>query len=276
MSKPQIIDSHCHLNYEGLKENISEVIERAKEAQIKKIVSISTKLSEFDEIKKIVEDHGCETLDMFCSTGIHPCNVSDHFKEYSLKEISNALTENLKYEKCIAMGETGLDYYYSKESRDNQLESFDMHCDISVKFKKPLVVHTRDAEIDTIDILKNHDGNADGIIHCFTGSYDLAKKALDLGFLISLSGIITFKSAKDIQDTVKKLPLDRLLIETDAPFLAPQKNRGKKNEPSYIVETAKKLADLKNISFEEVAIATTNNFNNLFNLNCKKPYDLNL
>lgn len=269
MDDIEIVDSHCHLNYEGLRENINEVIERAKKSKITKLVTISTKLSEYDEIKKIVKDNDCEDINIFCSTGIHPCNVDDHFREYSLEEISNELKKNLNYENCIAIGETGLDYFYSKESKNNQIKSFDLHCDISVNYKKPLVIHTRDAESDTIDVLKKYNGVARGIFHCFTGSYDLAKKALDLGFLISLSGIITFKSAKDIQETVKKLPLDRLLIETDAPFLAPQKNRGKQNEPSYIIETAKKLSDLKNISLKEVTTATTNNFNDLFNLKNK-------
>jgi TatD DNase family protein len=266
--KNLLIDSHCHLNYEGLRDDTEGVLRRAKKAGVHKLITVNTRLFEAKELQDIVHAYEDKAIypHIFCSTGIHPCHVSEHVEAFSWDEIESLLRSYLDFDACIALGETGLDYYHEKDNTADQKKSFDLHAHIAVETNTPLVIHTRDAESDTIDILHHYRGKARGIFHCFTGSYALAKQALDLGFYISFSGIITFKNSKELQETVRKLPLDSLLVETDAPFLAPQPHRGKQNEPSYIVHTAQKLADLHNTSFEKITDITSKNVKDLFPL----------
>ncbi len=252
-----LVDSHCHLNFPELKNDISGAIKRAENAGVKYMQTICTHLEEYEEVYKIAE----ENQNVFASCGIHP-HEADKFQTNAqeLIKLSNR-------PKTIGIGECGLDYYYKNSTPENQKKNFLAHIEASQTRKLPLIIHTRDAEEDTYEILKSELKNAEfpALLHCFTGTADLAKKALDLGFYISISGIVTFKGAKDLQETVKNIiPLERLLVETDSPFLAPVPNRGKSNEPSYTIHTANFIANLKNTSIENIAENTTENFFNLF------------
>jgi len=223
---------------------------------IKKTLTISTSYKKFDRIKNIIEKDEM----IYGTIGIHPHETTDN--KISSDIIVKNLTDN---EKIIGIGETGLDFYYNNSDKDDQIISFKEHIDASLKTNTPLIIHSRDAEDETFNILNNYkDQNLKILMHCFTGSKDFAKKLLALNAFFSASGIITFKNSLDLQETFKFLPLDKILIETDSPFLAPVPNRGKKNEPSFIDYTAQKLADIKSISKSEIANLTTNNFNKLF------------
>lgn len=252
-----LVDTHCHLDFPDYGTEIDMVIARAKNEGVGIMQTISTHISRFDNIKRIAENY----TDIYCSVGIHP-----HHVEEEKKVTPQEIIDHTNHPKVIGIGETGLDYYYENSPRELQRESFINHIEASRKTGIPVIIHTRDAENDTINII--HDemdkGSFKGLIHCFTGTIELAKKALDYGLYISISGIVTFKKASSLQDIVKQLPLDRLLIETDAPFLAPEPYRGKRNEPAYIKYTAEFIANLKNISVQEVADQTTNNFFDLF------------
>lgn len=252
-----LVDSHCHLNFPDFKEDLQDVINRARENGVRVMQTICTEVEEFDEVLAIAEQHD----NIYCSVGVHP-NESGEKKPADLKY----LLDKAAHPKVIGIGETGLDYYYEHSDRLIQQESFRIHIDAARKSGLPLIVHTRDADSDTMDILEEemNKGAFKGLIHCFTSSSELAERAIKLGFYISLSGIISFKSAENIRETVKTLPLERLLIETDAPFLAPLPHRGKRNEPSFVKHTNKKLAEIKNISEEECAGITTTNFFRLF------------
>ena len=251
-----MIDSHCHLDHEPLLGDLSNVIKRSKEVGIKKLLTISTSYESFDRIKNIIQKDEM----IYGTIGIHPHETTKN--KITSDIIVKNITEN---EKIIGIGETGLDFYYNNSDKNDQINSFKEHIEASIKTNSPLIIHSRDAEEETFEILSEYKNrNLKILMHCFTGSKDFAKKLLTLNAFFSASGIITFKNSLKLQETFKFLPLDRILIETDSPFLAPVPNRGKKNEPSFIDYTAQKLADIKSISKSEIANLTTNNFNKLF------------
>ena len=251
-----MIDSHCHLDHEPLLGDLSNVIKRSKEVGIKKLLTISTSYESFDRIKNIIQKDEM----IYGTIGIHPHETTKD--KITSDIIIKNITEN---EKIIGIGETGLDFYYNNSDKNDQINSFKEHIEASIKTNSPLIIHSRDAEVETFEILSEYKNqNLKILMHCFTGSKDFAKKLLTLNAFFSASGIITFKNSLELQETFKFLPLDRILIETDSPFLAPVPNRGKKNEPSFIDYTAQKLADIKSISKSEIANLTTNNFNKLF------------
>ena len=253
-----MIDSHCHLDHEPLFENINDIIKRSKDIGIQKLLTISTTLASFDKIKNLVN------LDpmIFGTFGIHPHETeANHVNKESLVNTVN------KFKKIIGVGETGLDFFYNHSNKGRQIDSFKDHIEASIELKIPIIVHSRDAEEETFNILNSYNNrNLKILMHCFTGSYEFSKKLLSLGAFFSASGIITFKNSVDLQNTFKTIPLDRLLIETDSPYLAPIPMRGKKNEPSFIKHTLEKLSIVKEKTPEEMDILTSNNFNLLFNL----------
>jgi TatD DNase family protein len=251
-----MIDSHCHLDHEPLFSDLKNVIKRSKDVGIKKILTISTSHESFAKIRDIV--HKDEMI--YGTTGIHPHESANN------QINSDIIVKNIKEnKKIIGIGETGLDFFYNNSDKSKQIESFKEHIKASVKTKVPLIIHSRNAEDETFDILNNYkDQNLKILMHCFTGSKKFAEKLLTLNSFFSASGIITFKNALDLQETFKFLPLDKILIETDSPFLAPVPNRGKKNEPSFIDFTAKKLAVIKDISKDDLIKITSDNFNKLF------------
>ena len=251
-----MIDSHCHLDHEPLFQDLENVIKRSKEIGLEKILTICTTLDSFTNILKIIEKDPM----IYGTFGIHPHEAKDNIVDTD--QIINHVKQS---NKIIGIGETGLDFFYNHSDRDQQSKSFEEHIQASIKLNMPLIIHSRDAEDETYQILKNHEkDNLKILMHCFTGSKKFADKLLELNSYFSASGIITFKNAIDLQETFKTIPLDKLLIETDSPFLAPVPNRGKKNEPSFIKYTAEKLAEIKDVSFSEISSRTTNNFNNLF------------
>ena len=251
-----MIDSHCHLDHEPLLSDIDNVIERSKSAGITKILTICTTLNSFNKIKKLV----LKDKIIYGTYGIHPHETKNDIVNSDL--IINEISNN---DKIIGVGETGLDFYYDNSDKETQIKSFETHIKASMELNIPLIIHSRSAENETFDILNKYKNDDLKILmHCFTGSQKFAEKLLDLNAYFSASGIITFKNSQDLQKTFQLIPLDKLLIETDSPFLAPEPNRGKKNEPSFVKFTGKKLADLKNISFEDLVNSTTNNFNKLF------------
>ncbi|USO02284.1 MAG: TatD family hydrolase [Alphaproteobacteria bacterium] len=247
-----IIDSHCHINRKEYDDDRSEVLKKARNIGIKRFILINTHIKEAKNLQNIAE----QEEDLFYTIGNHPSDA------YLSKSLHEDLDQLCNHKKLVGMGETGLDFYYDNIDRSVQQESFAIHIDIANKHDLPLVVHTRGAEDETIALLKKANK---GVLHCFTGSYDMAKKALDLGFYISLSGILTFKNAADLRETAKKLPLDRILIETDAPYLTPEPFRKvKRNEPYYVYYVGQKLAEIRNIDFEVIAKHTTENCMALF------------
>ena len=253
-----MIDSHCHLDHEPLFENINEVIKRSKDIGLQKLLTISTTLNSFDKIKDIVNIDPM----IFGTFGIHPHETeANHVnKETLVKTIS-------KFKKIIGVGETGLDFFYNYSNKERQIDSFKDHIEASIELKIPIIIHSRNAEDETFNILNSYNNkNLKILMHCFTGSYEFSKKLLSLGAFFSASGIITFKNSVELQNTFKKIPLDKLLIETDSPFLAPIPMRGKKNEPSFIKYTLEKLSFIKEKSPKEMSILTSNNFNQLFNI----------
>ena len=253
-----MIDSHCHLDHEPLFENINEVIKRSKDIGLQKLLTISTTLNSFDKIKDIVNIDPM----IFGTFGIHPHETeANHVnKETLVKTIS-------KFKKIIGVGETGLDFFYNHSNKERQIDSFKDHIEASIELKMPIIIHSRNAEDETFNILNSYNNkNLKILMHCFTGSYEFSKKLLSLGAFFSASGIITFKNSAELQNTFKKIPLDKLLIETDSPFLAPIPMRGKKNEPSFIKYTLEKLSFIKEKSPKEMSILTSNNFNQLFNI----------
>ena len=251
-----MIDSHCHLDHEPLFSNINEIINRSKKVGLKKILTISTSIKSFENIKKIIEID-----DMIYGTiGIHPHDSSKD------KVNSNYLIENAKkHKKIIGIGETGLDFYYENSKKSDQIDSFIDHIEASIALNYPVIVHSRSAENETFEILNKYkNSNIKILMHCFTGSKVFAKKLMGLNTYFSASGIITFKNSLDLQETFKFIDKNRILIETDSPFLAPIPMRGKKNEPSFIKYTLEKLSELKSIDFNELEQITNDNFNNLF------------
>ena len=251
-----MIDSHCHLDHEPLFSDLTNIIQRSKNAGIKKLLTISTSLESFARIKDIVDKDEM----IYGTIGVHPHETNEEFVNSEI--IVKNFNEN---SKIIGIGETGLDFYYNNSDKDKQIKSFNEHIKASIETNSPLIIHSRNAEEDTFDILNNYkDDNLKILMHCFTGSKQFAEKLLKLNAFFSASGIITFKNSIELQETFKFLPSDKILIETDSPFLAPVPNRGKKNEPSFIEYTASKLSELRNISKSEIIKITSNNFNQLF------------
>ena len=256
-----IVDSHCHLDYSNLYDQLDDVIKRAELNNVKYLLTICTTLQSFERIKLIIHKY----KNIYGTFGIHP-HESKKFPNIDSKFI---LDLKKKYRKIIGIGETGLDFYYNYSEKREQKKSFIEHIRAASELNIPIIVHSRDAEIDTYEILKSEGKNSNlkVLIHCFTGSKEFAKKLLDLNCYISISGIITFKNAAELADTVSSIPIDKLLVETDSPYLAPLPHRGKSNEPAYIVHTIEKLSQIMNVSREHVMINTTNNFRKLFDLN---------
>lgn len=252
-----LVDSHCHLEYKGLVEDREGVLARARAAGVGAFLNISTRQSEWDQ----VVGTAAREPDVFASVGIHPHEADAH------QDLGRAaLLEATHHPKVIAIGETGLDYYYDKSDREAQKSLFRMHIDVARETQLPLIIHTRDAEEDTHAILADEMGKGTfpALIHCFTASADFAEKVLALGLKISLSGIVTFKNAKDLQGVAKVIPDDRLLVETDSPFLAPVPHRGRVCEPAYVAATAAFVADLRGTDVGQLTALTTENFFNLF------------
>ncbi|WP_417457075.1 TatD family hydrolase [Kordiimonas sp.] len=252
-----IVDSHCHLNYKGLREDEASVVKRARAAGVGCMLAINTKLKEYDEVRLIAEKYD----DVYGTVGIHP-HEAENEPDVAVAE----LIKRADHPKIVGIGETGLDYYYDNAPREMQQVNFRAHITAARETGLPVIVHTRDADDDCIDILREEmaKGPFKGVIHCFTASQRLADACLEMGLYISISGIVTFKSARDLQETVKTLPLDRLLVETDSPFLAPVPHRGKTCEPAYVADTAAFVAELKGVELIELREITTANFFKLF------------
>lgn len=253
-----LVDSHCHLDFDTFDNDRAETIQRAKDAGIGTVVTICTRLSRFQDILALAQTDD----EIWCSVGIHPHQVDDE-PDASVEDLITRSTDP----KVIGIGETGLDFYYETSSRESQIRSFRTHIAASRETQLPLIVHTRDADQDMANILEEEMGKGPfpGVLHCFSSTAELARRALNIGFYISLSGIITFKNADSLRDIVRSVPIERILVETDAPFLAPTPKRGKRNEPSFITHTAKKVAELKNLGFDELSMSSTKNFFQLFN-----------
>ncbi len=253
-----IIDSHCHLTYEPMFSALNETIDRATKDGIKYMLSISTEDKSFEQLLKIV--NGYENI--YGTYGIHPHEAKSH-QHIKSDDIINKVNQN---KKIIGIGETGLDFYYNHSEKKDQIYSFEEHILAAQEKKLPLIIHTRSAEKETLEILEKHSKKKETkiLIHCFTGSRDFAFKLLDLGAYISASGVITFKKSQDLANIFRDIPNEKILVETDAPYLAPVPLRGKPNEPSYIIHTVKFLSKIKNLSFDEFSKVTTNNFFNLF------------
>ena len=251
------IDSHCHLNYQGLVEDQPAVLARARAAGVELMLNISTRASEWDEVIGTAE----READVMASVGIHPHEADLHPDVHAER-----LANKARHPKVIGIGETGLDYYYDHSDREWQRQSFRAHIAASRTTQLPLIVHTRDAEDDTYAILADEMGKGafPALIHCFTGTRIFADKVLALGLYVSISGIVTFKNAHDLQATAKAIPIDRLLIETDSPFLAPVPHRGKTCEPAFVADTASFLAELRDEPLERLGKATSANFHRLF------------
>ena len=259
-----IIDSHCHLNYEPIFSSLKEYIGRANKEGVDYMLTISTDDKDFQKIIYIVDQYKC----IFGTYGIHPHEASSH-KHIKSKNILENIKKN---KKIIGIGETGLDFFYNHSKKNEQIDLFLEHIEAAQKAEIPLIIHTRSAEKETLDLLKDATKKKDTkiLIHCFSGTEEFAFKLLDLGCYISASGIVTFKNSKELANTFVKIPNEKILVETDSPYLAPVPLRGKKNEPSFIKHTVKHLAFLKNIKAEDFASLTTENFFNLFgNLNGK-------
>src|SRR3954468_14699721 len=252
-----LVDSHCHLDFDDYVANLGAVVERAQAAGVGVCLSIGTELKRFPGVRAVAE----KFPHVWCSVGVHP-----HEAEKELLDDEAALVSEAAHPKVVAIGETGLDYYYEHAPRQQQQSNFRSHISAGRKTGLPVIVHTRDADDDTIDILRDEMGKGafTGLIHCFTGTQRLADAALEMGLYISVSGIATFKNSAPLRDVIKTVPLERLLVEADAPFLAPVPHRGKANEPAFVVHTAKMLAELKGVPESQLAQATTQNFFRLF------------
>ena len=253
-----MIDSHCHLDHQPLQENLSDVISRSKNVGITKLLTICTTFDSFESIKSIVRKDKM----IYGTYGIHPHETTNN--KVDKQTIIRSVNEN---ERIIGIGETGLDFFYNHSDKNSQISSFKAHIEASIELNIPIIIHSREAEKETFEILSSYKNeNLKILMHCFTGSLEFSKKLLKLDAFFSASGIITFKNSTDLQNTFKTIPLEKLLIETDSPFLAPVPMRGKKNEPSFIKYTLEKLSTIKETTVEKMSKITTNNFNKLFNL----------
>jgi TatD DNase family protein len=257
VTKMLIVDSHCHLNFSEFAEDFLAMIARAEAADVRIMQTICTRMSEFPQVLAIAEANPA----IYCSVGVHPCNVG----EAEVVEVADLLAASA-HPKVIGLGETGLDYYHKGASHADQQESFRRHIAASRQTGLPVIVHSREADADTVRILEEETakGRFPFLIHCFTASHELAEAVIALGGYISLSGILTFKNAKAIQESARVLPLEHLLVETDAPYLAPMPHRGTRNEPAYTRHVCEYLAKLKGITLAECAAQTTHNFFTLF------------
>ena len=256
------VDSHCHLDrLKQSPESLVETLNFARTRGVEHFLCVCVSVNDYDSMLETVKDFN----DVSVSCGVHPLH-QDEACSY------DELLEKASRHEVVAIGETGLDYFYSPESKDVQLQSFIDHIKVANETKKPLIIHTRDALEDTINLLKAHKApHTKGVLHCFTESLEMAEAAMELDFYISISGIVTFNSAQELREVVKAIPLERLLIETDSPWLAPVPHRGKQNQPGYVVEVAEFIAELKGITVAELARITTENFYTLFSLAARKP-----
>ncbi|MGI1670090.1 MAG: TatD family hydrolase [Neptuniibacter sp.] len=252
------IDSHCHLDRLDLSpydNDFLKLLNAAHDRDVEKMLCVSISMEQFPAMYDLIKS----SPSVFASVGVHPLSAAEEQVD------AETLSEMTELNKIVAIGETGLDYYYQTDTQEQQLQSFQTHLQVAGKHKLPVIVHTRDAREDTLQMIKAHgDPESAGVLHCFTESWDMAKAAMDLNYSISFSGIITFRNAEELRDVVKKVPLDRILIETDAPYLAPVPHRGKKNEPKFVVDVAQCVADLKGISIDKLAEITSDNFHRLF------------
>ena len=255
-----LVDSHCHLDFPDLANRLPEVLQRMQDNQVGLAVCIGVNLEDFPKVLALAE----QEQRLFATVGVHP--------EYTDVEEpdENRLVELASHPKVIAIGETGLDYYWQKDQPEWQRDRFRTHIRAAKRCDKPLVVHTRDSAVDTLSVLKEEGAEVvGGVMHCFTENWEIARQALDLGFYLSFSGIVTFKNATIVKEVAQKCPLDRILVETDSPYLAPVPYRGKPNEPAYVRYVAEELARLRGISLEEITKATTDNFFRLFKHACR-------
>lgn len=252
-----LVDSHCHLDFPDFGPELDAVVDRARTAGVGTMLTIGTRLKAFDGVRAIAERYP----DIWCSVGVHP-----HEAAVEPLDESSALVERAAHPRVVGIGEAGLDYYYEHSPRDDQVRNFRAHIQASRQTGLPLIVHARDADDDLCEILEEETkrGSFPGLIHCFSSTAKLAKTALGIGFYISISGIVTFKKADELRAIVADVPLDRLLVETDAPYLAPMPHRGKRNEPSFIKNTADTVARLKSVEPDKLAAVTTDNFFRLF------------
>ena len=260
---PMFVDSHCHLDFPEFRERLPEVLANMKSSQVSHALCVSVDIPDFPRVLKLAQ----ENANLYASVGVHP-----DYEDTPEPTVEFLVDTASKHAKIIAIGETGLDYYRmgdrSYESMEWQRDRFRVHIHAAIESNKPLIIHTRSASVDTIKIMKEEGADrVGGVMHCFTESYDVAKQAMDLGFYISFSGIVTFKSATQLQETCKKIPLERLLIETDSPYLAPIPFRGKTNEPAWVSKVGEYIAQLKNLPINTLADCTTNNFFQCFQIN---------
>ncbi len=252
-----LIDSHCHLDFPELATDEAGVLARARTAGVAGMLTIGTRLDQFERVRAIAERHD----NVWCSVGVHPHEAKDEGQR-----TPERLIEATRHPKVVGIGETGLDFFYEHSPREEQAESFRTHIVAARETGLPLIVHTRDADAETGDLLETEyaKGAFAGLLHCFSSGPEVARRALDLGFYISISGIVTFKAAEELRTIVRGIPLDRLLVETDSPYLAPIPKRGRTNEPAFVAHTAAKVAELKGIGIAELEAATTDNFFRLF------------
>lgn len=253
-----LVDSHCHLDrlkldkYDG---DLKQALDKAREAGVGKMLCVGISLNNREAVTRLAEEYD----DVVASVGVHPLDVDAGLATEA------ELVAWGEHPKVVALGESGLDYYYSDESKTVQQESFAVHLRAAAEARLPVIVHTRDARQDTLDLIREHGSEESaGVLHCFTESWEMAKAAMDMNYYVSLSGIVTFKNAEELRDVARKMPLDRLLVETDSPYLAPVPFRGKPNEPAFVREVAKFVADLKGITYEKLCEITGDNFHRLF------------
>lgn len=254
-----LVDSHCHLDFPDFADELDDVVARAHDAGVRHMLTIGTHLSRFDQVRAVAERFDSVT----CSVGVHPHHAEPEAPFTTVERLIELAAEP----KVVGIGESGLDYHYDKSPREVQQESFRTHIRACLETGLPLIVHSRQAEADTIRIMREEAQGAGltGVMHCFSSSRQLAEDALDFGFEISFSGIVTFKNSHDLRDTLKIVPLDRLLVETDAPYLAPMPFRGKRNEPAYVAHIAEAVGAVKEVSLAEISVRSTANFFRLFN-----------
>lgn len=253
-----LVDSHCHLDFPDFAPERDAVVQRARDAGVGLMLSICTHVSKFGQVLDVAQSYP----DVYCTLGIHPHQAAE---EFALCDVEKLIELTRANPKVVGIGETGLDYFYDKSPRDIQQEAFRRHIRVCLETDLPIIVHTRDADEDTIRILREEgQGRLRGLLHCFSSGRQLAEEALELGFYISLSGIVTFKKSDDLRAIAADVPLDRILVETDAPYLAPVPMRGKRNEPAFVAHTARHVAEVKGVAEAELARVTTANFQRLF------------
>ncbi len=252
-----LVDSHCHLDrLDKTDEQLAEIIQAANDRHVSHFLCVCVSVNDYPGMMQRIG----HLPNVFASCGVHPLHQDEACSKQELMQHADDA-------KVVAIGETGLDYYYSADTKPVQITSFIDHIEVANELSKPLIIHTRDAREDTIELLKKHKSkDTVGVLHCFTESWEMAEAAIELGFYISMSGIVTFNSAKELREVAKKIPLERLLVETDSPWLAPVPHRGKQNQPAYVREVAQFVADLREMPLQELAEATTNNFFDLFKL----------